>query len=105
MKRLLVFVSIFLILLTGCAPGYTVRLSTPGPNPMVNQPDASGRIAGAGEGLWHGIISPVTLVMSFFDPNVHIYEVHNSGSAYDIGFLIGLLILLAVISLFLRLRR
>jgi hypothetical protein len=72
---------------------------------MVNQPDANGRIAGGGEGLWHGVIAPVALLLSFFNPNVHIYEVHNAGSAYDIGFMLGLLVLLAVVTLFLRLRK
>ena len=71
MKKLLVsslFV-ISLVLMVGCAPGSSVEVTTPsstmqlaapGPNPLLNQPDAQGRVARAGAGLWHGIIAPVT---------------------------------------------
>src|SRR5512143_746208 len=107
------FVMLFL-LIAGCAantsvqvntPNATMQLKAPGPNPLVNQPDASGLVARAGAGLWHGIIAPVTLVISFFNSDVHMYEVHNAGSEYDLGFLLGVTIVIAVISLFARMRR
>lgn len=116
MKKILVSVSfaLLLVMLAGCAPGSsiqvntpdsTIQLSAPGPNPLVNQPDANGRVARAVAGLWHGIIAPVTLVISFFNSDVHMYEVHNAGSEYDLGFLLGLVIVIAVLGLLVRTRR
>src|ERR1019366_7845972 len=40
-------------------------------------------------GLWHGAIIWVTLFVSLFDPSVAIYEVRNSGWAYNFGFVIA----------------
>ena len=116
MKKIsiLVLSVILLAMLAGCAPGTTVQVNTPdatmqlgvpGPNPMINQGDASGRVARAGAGLWHGLIAPITLVISFFNPDVTMYEVHNAGSEYDLGFLIGVILVIAVLGLFIRMRR
>ena len=105
---------ILLVTATGCGPSTSVQVNTPdvsmqltapGPNPMMNQPDALGRVARAGAGLWHGIIAPVTLVISFFNSDVHMYEVHNAGSEYDLGFLLGVALVIALLSLFVRMRR
>lgn len=114
MKKLLVFGLLMTALFTACAPSPTVQVTTPdstmmltapGPNPMLNQPDALGRVARAGAGLWHGIIAPVTLVLSFFNPNVHMYEVHNAGSEYELGFLLGVTLILALLGFSVRMRR
>jgi len=116
MKKILVSVlfALLLVIVAGCAPGSsiqvntpdsTIQLSAPGPNPLVNQPDANGRVARAVAGLWHGIIAPVTLVISFFNSDVHMYEVHNAGSEYDLGFLLGLAIVIALLGLLVRVRR
>jgi hypothetical protein len=116
MKKILVSVlfALLLVMVAGCAPGSsiqvnspdsTIQLSAPGPNPLVNQPDANGRVARAVAGLWHGIIAPVTLVISFFNSDVQMYEVHNAGSEYDLGFLLGLVIVIAVLGLLVRTRR
>jgi hypothetical protein len=114
MKKLQVFVAFVTLLLAACAPGSSVEVTTPdatmqlrapGPNPLVNQPDEAGLVARAGAGLWHGIIAPVTLVLSFFNSDVHMYEVHNAGSEYDLGFLLGLAVVIALLSLFGRMRR
>jgi hypothetical protein len=72
---------------------------------MMNQPDLSGRIARAGAGLWHGIIAPATLLVSFFNSDVRMYEVHNAGSEYDLGFLIGAALVISILGLFIRMRR
>ncbi|HSL42932.1 MAG TPA: hypothetical protein VK897_05835 [Anaerolineales bacterium] len=102
------------VLLAACGPDTSVQVTTPdttmqlkapGPNPMVNQPDGAGLVARAGAGLWHGIIAPVTLVISFFNSEVHMYEVHNAGSEYDLGFLLGITLVIALLGLFARLRR
>ena len=117
MKRTLFswILSVFLLsLLAACGPGAgievttsnsTIQLSLPGPNPLVNQPDAQGRVARAVAGLWHGIIAPVTLVISFFDSNVQMYEVHNAGSEYNFGFFLGEALIFGFLGLLLRIRR
>jgi hypothetical protein len=56
--------------------------------------DEEGRVAGFWLGLWHGIIAPVTFVISLFSDKVHVYEVHNNGNWYTFGFLLGLAIVL-----------
>jgi hypothetical protein len=68
----------------------------------MNKPDTHGNVAGIGLGLWHGFISPVTMVVSFFNKNVQIYEVHNNGSQYNLGFVLGLAFLLVVLVLLIR---
>lgn len=82
-------------------PGLTIQIYAPGPNPLVNTPDAHGRPAGFWLGVWHGILSPFTLLASFLTKtNVQMYEVHNDGSLYNLGFFIGILIFPAVLGLF-----
>lgn len=65
---------------TSCAPG---------PNALEKTPDAEGRTAGFILGLWHGFISPVTFIISVFTRNVRFYEVHNNGTWYNFGFVLG----------------
>lgn len=111
----LVLAMILLFSMTACTsqstsvqidtPNTTIQLSLPGPNPLVNQPDGQGRVAQAVAGLWHGLIVPVTLILSFFDSNVEIYEVHNAGSEYNFGFFLGEAFMFALLGLFLRIRR
>lgn len=67
-------------LLVGC---------TPGPNPLAHHAIAGGDQAGFFLGLWHGVIIWVSFIVSLFDRGVSVYEVHNSGWAYDLGFTIG----------------
>ncbi len=62
-------------LLAGCAPG-DARF-----NP--------GDLAGFWWGIWHGAISPITLVVGIFSDAVHVYERANTGGWYDAGFLFG----------------
>lgn len=94
---LLIFVALPLML-AACAPGSdievntpatTIELTTPGPNPQVDEQDDNGRVAGLAQGLWHGLIAPVTVIGSFFNPTMQMYEVHNNGQEYNVGFLIG----------------
>ena len=82
MRKIFVLLVIGLIVLSiaGC---------TAGPNELVNSPDEEGKVAGFWQGLWHGIISPITFIISLFSKTVHIYEVHNSGGWYNFGFLLG----------------
>lgn len=83
MKKAVVLVGLVLlcVLLVSCAPG---------PNAQVNTPDVHGVIAGFWRGLWHGIIAPITFIVSLFNDSIHMYDVHNNGGWYNFGFLFGL---------------
>lgn len=77
------FVLIFILLvlvISGC---------TAGPNEMVNSPDSEGEVAGFWDGVWHGLIAPVTFVISLFSDTIKVYEIHNNGNWYTFGFLAG----------------
>jgi len=78
--RLILLVVLVAVLLAACAPGA---------NPEVGNPAPDGDTAGFFLGLWHGIIAPVTFVISLFTDNVNIYDVHNVGNWYDFGFVLG----------------
>lgn len=72
--------AIIALFLISCAPG----------NDRWNQEINPGHLAGFWAGLWHGLIIIVTFIISLFSRDVGIYEVYNTGWAYDLGFLIGL---------------
>jgi hypothetical protein len=38
------------------------------------------------------MISFITLIISFFNSNVNIYAVHNTGWPYNIGFILGVML-------------
>lgn len=83
-KRRFLLVSLFVLtigLLSSC---------TAGPNPMVNITASDGTIPGFWLGLWHGMITPFTFIISLFDGSVHIYAVNNNGAWYNFGYLMGL---------------
>jgi hypothetical protein len=82
---LLVFLLVLsLFLLSACAPGA---------NPLQNTPNDQGTVANFWTGLWQGFIAPVTFIISLFNQSVSFYEVHNDGISYNIGFVIGALII------------
>jgi hypothetical protein len=66
----------------------------PGPNPLKGTPIGEGHAAGFWLGLWHGVLGPVTFVMSLFKEGTGFYEVHNNGGWYNAGFLLGLAMVL-----------
>ena len=71
-----------LVLLAACAAGA---------NPNVGTASSGAENpAGFWLGLWHGIIMPVTWVISLFTDSVNPYEVHNNGNWYDTGFILGI---------------
>jgi hypothetical protein len=42
--------------------------------------------AGFFTGVWHGWIAPISLIVGFFNNEVRVYEIYNSGWWYDLGF-------------------
>ncbi len=133
-KKLFIFalMTVMLVMVAGCAPGTVLQINTPvpntqagtpapngqinvpgvsiqvyapGPNPLVNTADAHGHVAGILLGIWHGFISPVTLVLSFINKGVQTYEVHNDGSQYNLGFLLGVAILFVILGAIVGSRR
>jgi polyferredoxin len=62
-------------------------LAVAGPGSKYSIPGANA--AGFWAGLWHGLICPITFIVSLFSSNVRIYEVNNRGRWYDFGFIIG----------------
>jgi hypothetical protein len=64
----------------------TLSACAAGPNEMVDTgPDP----AGFWLGLWQGLISPITFLISLFTSEVNVYEVQNNGNWYDSGFMLG----------------
>lgn len=86
-------------------PAVSIQLNLPDPNPLVKKPNSRGQVADALMGLWHGFISPVTLIMSMSGQNVGMYEVHNEGQAYNLGFFLGIVVLFAILGGVLAARR
>jgi len=78
--RIVLAVAACVALLGACAAGV---------NPEVGVAAPDGDLAGFWLGLWHGVIAPVTFVISLFTDSVSVYEVHNSGNWYDFGFVFG----------------
>lgn len=69
-----------------------VEVTTVHPGPLLYLD----RPAGFPSGLLHGLLSPFMLVASLFMPAVRMYASNNVGPIYDFGFLLGLLILMAL---------
>ena len=95
---ILLLFAVLPVVLTACAPNSTVRIdelrteiqfTLPGANPAIDTPAENGKVAGFGTGLWHGLVALITLFVSFFNPAVQMYEVHNNGAWYNFGFLLG----------------
>ncbi|HWT75895.1 MAG TPA: hypothetical protein VN258_14420 [Mobilitalea sp.] len=88
-KRFLALaILVFLVSLTlaGCIPGdgtYTAE------DP-----------AGFFWGIWHGWIAPISLIVGLFNKNIRVYEVMNTGWAYDFGFYIAVISGFGGLSLF-----
>lgn len=77
LPTLLVVVGV--LALAACAPGGNTVAAAGGADQ-----------AGFWLGLWHGAIAPITFLVSLFNDQVNVYEVHNSGNWYNLGFILGL---------------
>ena len=71
------FVIPVLLLLTACTAG-DVQFTAETP-------------AGFWYGLWHGVISFISLIIHLFNDSVMVYEKNNTGGWYDFGFLLGVI--------------
>ncbi len=68
------------LLLTGCLAGTDSQFDAETP-------------AGFFAGVWHGLLAPFTLLADLSGASVSMYEPVNVGPQYDLGFLIGLMML------------
>ncbi len=68
---------------------FVLASCAPGPNALEKTPDSEGKVAGFWKGIWHGFIAPITFIISIFSRSVRLYEVHNSGFWYNLGFVLG----------------
>lgn len=81
--KIIRYLGLFLILIlifSSCVPG---------PNDNEKTPNKEGKIAGFWRGIWHGLLAPITFIISIFTKNVRFYEVHNNGFWYNLGFVLG----------------
>lgn len=69
--------SLLMILLSGCVPG-------DGSYTDENR-------AGFFWGIWHGWLAPVSLIMGIFNNHLRVYEIHNTGWWYDLGFYMAII--------------
>lgn len=78
-KIALIFALIILLLLIlgGCVPGDGTNSET--------------KPAGFFWGIWHGWIAPISLIASVFMPDIGMYEIHNSGFWYDLGYYMAII--------------
>ncbi len=75
---LFIFAAIFFLLfLSGCADA------------IQYQYDKNIIVVGFWYGLWHGLIAPISFIISLFNDKVAIYAVYNNGGWYNFGFLLG----------------
>ncbi|HAH24594.1 MAG TPA: hypothetical protein DCL77_12725 [Prolixibacteraceae bacterium] len=74
---LFAFVLFALVILSSCAEVQHVEACQ------------TGQTYGFFGGLWHGIIAPVSFVISLFSDHVAVWAVNNNGGWYAFGFLIG----------------
>jgi hypothetical protein len=77
----LVFLLLLTLVLAGCAPGA---------NQSKGAPNSQNVLASFWLGIWQGFIAPFVFVVSLFKSNLNIYEVHNNGAWYNLGYLLGL---------------
>lgn len=73
----ILFLTILVIMLSSCAAG--------------DAQFTPGSPAGFWYGLWHGVISLLSLIIHVFNNDVFVYEVNNTGGWYDFGFLLGVI--------------
>jgi len=78
------------IVALGLAAALSLAACAAGPYPAAAVPTAE--LPGFWLGLWHGLITPVTFVVSLFTDDVNIYAVPNNGNWYDFGYVLGVMV-------------
>jgi hypothetical protein len=77
-----------------------VEVETPTPEVItittVPKPPISVGSSSFANGILHGLISPITLILSLITPTIRAYDPENAGPLYDFGFVIGV-VLMAII--------
>jgi hypothetical protein len=68
------------ISLTACAKAH----------PEVSECIQGDKIKGFFDGLFHGFVAVPALIISLIDKTVAVWDVHNNGLNYQLGFLIGI---------------
>ncbi len=63
------------------------KMAVAGPGSKFRAPEV--KPAGFWAGFWHGLIMPITFLISLFNSDVGVYETHNTGKGYDFGFVLG----------------
>jgi hypothetical protein len=76
-KEIVISFVIILLIIAACAPG--------GGSSTVEDP------AGFFMGIWHGWIAPISLIVGFFNSEIRVYEIFNTGWWYDFGFYIAII--------------
>ena len=77
MKHILLVIGLIVVLFSSCAHQVNVESCI-----------AEEHIYGFWGGLWHGIISPLSLISMIWSDNV-VYAANNNGGWYALGFCLG----------------
>lgn len=79
--KLLLVMGIVTLLLSACGTE----------NPLKNVPlEQTNEVYGFFSGLWDGLTATLAFLCNLFGGHYGIYQVHNNGNLYDLGFLIGI---------------
>lgn len=83
--KYIIFLVLGVIFLAGCAEAVQVS------------PELLNQQRGFCSGFLHGVIVPFSFLFSLFDESVAIYAANNTGATYDLGFILGVAILLIAV--------
>lgn len=81
MKKQYLFLGVILIVI--------ISMSCARPIDIEECVTSEDKLYGFWNGLWHGLISVITFIISLFNDNVDVYAVNNNGGWYDFGFMLG----------------
>jgi hypothetical protein len=79
--------SLSLVVVAACA----LTACAPTGNPLVGETIAGQSPAGFLLGVWHGFTLMFTFVASVLTDSVGVYEAHNTGWSYNLGYLLGIM--------------
>ena len=69
-----------------------VTACEPAASPLSGEVLADSSPAGFLMGVWHGFTIMFTFIVSLFTDSVGVYEVHNTGWPYNLGYLFGVMV-------------